>query len=51
VERAGLSAPATLVVGEVVRLRGELSWFDALPQLAPRLEVEAPEPLYVIRDV
>ena len=28
VRRAGLKAPATLVVGEVVRLRGELRWFD-----------------------
>jgi hypothetical protein len=26
----GLSAPATLVVGEVVRLRQQLSWFDTL---------------------
>jgi uroporphyrin-III C-methyltransferase len=50
VERAGLSAPATLVVGEVVRLRAQLSWFDALPRLAPKLEAEAAEPVYVIRD-
>src|SRR5262245_42406792 len=50
VERAKLSAPATLVVGEVVRLRARLSWFDALPRLAPRLETEAADPVYVIRD-
>lgn len=31
VARAGLTAPATLVVGEVVRLRERLSWFDTLP--------------------
>lgn len=50
VERAYLGAPATLVVGEVVRLRAQLSWFDALPRLVPRLESEAAEPVYVIRE-
>jgi uroporphyrin-III C-methyltransferase len=30
VARAGLGAPATLVVGEVVRLRERLRWFDVL---------------------
>jgi uroporphyrin-III C-methyltransferase len=30
--RAGLESPATLVVGEVVRLRGQLRWFE--PDLA-----------------
>ena len=50
VARAGLSAPATLVVGEVVRLRAELRWFDALPRLAAPLEAELAEPVYVIRD-
>jgi uroporphyrin-III C-methyltransferase len=50
VEREGLGAPATLVVGEVVRLRTQLSWFDALPRLAMPLEAELAEPLYVIRD-
>lgn len=29
VRRAGLKAPATLIIGEVVRLRDELRWFDA----------------------
>jgi uroporphyrin-III C-methyltransferase len=35
VRRAGLRAPATLIVGEVVRLRDELRWFDLpfLPDL------------------
>ncbi|MGA9223871.1 MAG: SAM-dependent methyltransferase, partial [Pseudomonas graminis] len=33
--RAGLTAPALLVVGEVVRLRERLSWFDTLEQIAP----------------
>jgi len=33
--RAGLTAPALLVVGEVVRLRERLSWFDTLEQFAP----------------
>ena len=31
--QAELSAPATLVVGEVVRLRARLHWFDEQPQL------------------
>jgi uroporphyrin-III C-methyltransferase len=35
VARAGLTTPALLVVGEVVRLREQLSWFDTLEQLAP----------------
>ncbi len=36
VRRAGLKAPATLVIGEVVRLRDDLRWFDRetlLPEL------------------
>jgi uroporphyrinogen III methyltransferase/synthase len=32
VVRAGLGAPATLVIGEVVRLRDRLAWFDTLEQ-------------------
>jgi uroporphyrin-III C-methyltransferase len=49
VERAGLSAPATLVVGEVVRLRERLSWFDTLAQLgAP--DPAAIEPCYVLQE-
>ena len=28
---AGLGAPAVVVVGDVVRLRAELAWFEALP--------------------
>lgn len=32
VARAGVGAPATLVVGEVVRLRERLAWFDTLRQ-------------------
>jgi uroporphyrin-III C-methyltransferase len=43
VERAGLTAPATLVVGDVVRMREQLSWFDTLPQLSPRREGEPAE--------
>jgi uroporphyrin-III C-methyltransferase len=41
---AGLGTPATFVLGEVVRLRGELAWFDtlALP-IAERLEHLAAE--------
>jgi hypothetical protein len=45
-----LGAPSTLVVGEVVRLRAQLICVAALPRLAPRLESEAADPVYVIRD-
>jgi uroporphyrin-III C-methyltransferase len=49
VARAGLSAPATLIVGEVVGLRERLSWFDTLAQAD--IPVAAPaEPLYVVRE-
>jgi uroporphyrin-III C-methyltransferase len=47
VERAGLTAPATLVVGEVVRLREQLSWFDRLEQ---RKTVPSNTPIYVVHD-
>ena len=48
VERAGLTAPATLIVGEVVRLREQLSWFDTLeqPKTSP-LNM----PIYVMHDI
>jgi len=36
---AGLGAPALLVVGEVVRLRQELNWFEKLPLFGRRLLV------------
>jgi uroporphyrinogen III methyltransferase/synthase len=36
---AGLGAPALLVVGEVVRLRPELNWFEKLPLFGRRLLV------------
>jgi len=39
---AGLSAPAVVVVGEVVRLRDELGWFDALPLFGRRVLVTRP---------
>jgi uroporphyrin-III C-methyltransferase len=46
VERAGLRAPATLVVGEVVRLREQLSWFDTLEHVAT-----AAQPQYTLQQV
>jgi len=36
---AGLGAPALLVVGEVVRLRPELNWFEKLPLFGRRVLV------------
>ena len=35
----GLSAPATVVVGDVVRLRERLNWFESLPLLGRRVLV------------
>ena len=35
VARAGLRSPALTIVGEVVRLRNELAWFDGQAQSAP----------------
>ena len=39
VERAGLGAPAILVVGEVVRLRQDLNWFERRPLFGRRIVV------------
>ena len=36
---AGMKPPATVVVGEVVRLRGKLSWFEKLPLFGQRVIV------------
>ena len=44
VAAAGLGAPAAVVIGDVVRLRGELAWFEALPLFGRRVLVSrAPE--------
>jgi uroporphyrin-III C-methyltransferase len=51
VERAGLAAPATLVVGEVVRLREQLSWFDTLPRAADDRSAAQADPVYVVREL
>jgi len=39
---AGLTNPAVIVVGEVVALREELSWYEALPFFGKRLLVPRP---------
>jgi len=39
---AGLAAPAIFIVGEVVRLREELRWFDRSPLFGKRLLVTRP---------
>ncbi|HEX5099167.1 MAG TPA: uroporphyrinogen-III C-methyltransferase [Polyangiaceae bacterium] len=39
---AGLANPAVIVVGEVVALREELAWFEALPLFGKRLLVPRP---------
>jgi uroporphyrinogen III methyltransferase/synthase len=39
VREAGLGAPAVIVVGEVVRLRAELAWFESLPLFGARVLV------------
>ena len=40
---AGLAAPAVVVVGNVVRLRAELAWFERLPLFGMRVLVSRPE--------
>lgn len=42
VERAGIGTPSLLVVGEVVRLRERLSWFERRPLLGRRIVVTRP---------
>ena len=39
VERRGLKPPATIIVGEVVRLREKLDWFSRLPLAGQRIVV------------
>jgi len=39
VEKRGFTAPAVIIVGEVVRLRRELNWFEALPLFGRRVVV------------
>ncbi|MCP4624191.1 MAG: uroporphyrinogen-III C-methyltransferase [bacterium] len=39
VQKAGLKAPAIIVVGEVVRLREKLKWFETRPLLGKRIVV------------
>ena len=39
VSQAGLEAPAVIVVGEVVKLRESLRWFDSLPLFGKRILV------------
>jgi len=42
VREAGLGAPAVVVVGDVVRLRPELAWFERLPLFGARVLVTRP---------
>lgn len=39
VQQAGLSAPAVVIVGDVVRLRDSLAWFEKRPLLGRRIVV------------
>jgi uroporphyrinogen III methyltransferase/synthase len=39
VEKRGFTAPAVTIVGEVVKLRRELNWFEALPLFGQRVVV------------
>jgi uroporphyrin-III C-methyltransferase len=40
-ERAGMRAPAVIVIGEVVRLRERLSWFEQILSVVDEEELEA----------
>ncbi|MBV9270094.1 MAG: uroporphyrinogen-III C-methyltransferase [Candidatus Eremiobacteraeota bacterium] len=42
VERAGIGAPAIVIIGDVVRLRDELRWFDRAPLFGKRVLVTRP---------
>lgn len=42
VERAGLKAPAIVIVGHVVRLRERIAWFDATPLFGERVLITRP---------
>jgi uroporphyrinogen III methyltransferase/synthase len=39
IERAGMKPPATILIGEVVRLREKLNWFERLPLFGARIVV------------
>ena len=39
IDRAGMKPPATIIVGEVVRLRDKLNWFERLPLFGTRIAV------------
>jgi len=39
IENAGMKPPATIVIGEVVRLREKLNWFERLPLFGTRIVV------------
>lgn len=54
-QQAGLSNPAVIVIGEVVRMRERLRWFDVKPLfskrvLVPRAEHQAAETAHAIRE-
>ena len=42
VQRAGLAAPAIVVIGEVVALRENLRWFDRMPLFGKRVLITRP---------
>ncbi|MDP8981443.1 MAG: uroporphyrinogen-III C-methyltransferase [Acidobacteriota bacterium] len=39
IEAAGLKPPATIIIGDVVELRGKLNWFERLPLFGKRIVV------------
>src|SRR5439155_15119911 len=39
IEQQGLKPPATIIIGEVVRLRDKLDWFEKLPLFGSRIVI------------
>ena len=48
---AGIGAPAVVVIGDVVRLRESLSWYERRPLFGKRVLVTSTDPAHSLSDV